>query len=50
MNATYSVRNSGPDSTTPLDKRRLFMAFVPARGEMQAFSHRQNLENNEANE
>ena len=47
MNATYSARNRGPDSTTPLDKRRLSTAFVPAGGAMQAFSHRTTLEKNQ---
>jgi hypothetical protein len=40
----------GPDSTTPLDKRRLSVAFVPPGGAMQAFGHRKTLENHEANE
>jgi hypothetical protein len=48
MNAAHSARERRCDSTTLLDKRRLSTAFVPAGGEMQAFSHRQNLENNEA--
>jgi hypothetical protein len=50
MKATCSVRNRGPDSTSPADKRRLSAAFVPAGGAMQAFIHRKNFENNEANE